>query len=138
MRLAPFTAVLSDSQIQRALPVRQQYSSHLPELCRGQFGCRLSAVADGLGYHTAHLFARTQRNAQLALRYRLKNKFYVTALGEYGKQSHRTSRILCGDDLWGCNLRASFDFVFGPISIQTNYSNLSKNVGLYINAGVLF
>lgn len=68
----------------------------------------------------------------------MKNKFYVTALGEYGKQSYRTLRILCGYDLWGCNLRASFDFVFGPISIQTNYSNLSKNVGLYINAGVLF
>lgn len=87
--------------------------------------------------HT-HLLERNVMTAQLALRYRLKNKFYVTALGEYGKQSHRTSRILCGDDLWGCALRASFDFVFGPISIQTNYSNLSKNVGLYINAGVLF
>lgn len=87
--------------------------------------------------HT-HLLERNVMTAQLGLRYRLKKKFYVTALGEYGKQSHRTSRILSGDDMWGCALRASFDFVFGPISIQTNYSNLSKNVGVYINAGFVF
>ena len=53
-------------------------------------------------------------------------------------QSRKISRILSGDNLWGCALRASFDFVFGPISLQTNYSNLDKNVGVYINAGFLF
>ena len=87
--------------------------------------------------HT-HLLERNVAAAQLSLRYRLKKKFYVTALGEYGKQSRKISRILSGDNLWGCALRASFDFVFGPISLQTNYSNLDKNVGVYINAGFLF
>ena len=87
--------------------------------------------------HT-HLLERNVITTQLAFRYRLKNKFYISALGEYGKQSHQTSSIFSGDDLWGCALRASYDFVLGPISIQTNYSNLGKNVGVYINAGFVF
>ena len=48
------------------------------------------------------------------------------------------SHILIGDDLWGGALRASYDFVLGPVSIQANYSNLGKNVGFYINAGFVF
>ena len=43
-----------------------------------------------------------------------------------------------GDDLWVGALRASYDFVLGPVSIQANYSNLGKNVGFYINAGFVF
>ena len=43
-----------------------------------------------------------------------------------------------GGDLWGGALRASYDFVLGPVSIQANYSNQGKNVGFYINAGFVF
>lgn len=85
-----------------------------------------------------HLLDRNAVMTQLAFRYRLKGKFYVAALGEYGKSSHSASRIFRGNDLWGCALRASFDFVFGPISIQTHYSNLGKNVGVTVNAGFMF
>lgn len=67
-----------------------------------------------------------------------KGKFYLTALGEYGKEARKFSHILIGDDLWGGALRASYDFVLGPVSIQANYSSLGKNVGFYINAGFVF
>ena len=87
--------------------------------------------------HT-HLLERNVMTGRLAFRYRVKGKFYLTALGEYGKEAHKTSHLFSGDDLWGCALRASYDFVLGPISIQTNYSNLGKNVGIYINAGFKF
>ena len=53
-------------------------------------------------------------------------------------RKHPDSHILIGDDLWGRALRASDDFVLGPVSIQANYSNLGKNVGFYINAGFVF
>ena len=53
-------------------------------------------------------------------------------------RKHPDSHILIGDDLWGGALRASYDFVLGPVSIQANYSNLGKNVGFYINAGFVF
>ena len=87
--------------------------------------------------HT-HLVERNFVGTKLALRYRVKNKFYLTALGEYGKESHEIQDILGGGDLWGCALRFSYDFILGPVSLQTNYSNLGKNVGMYINAGFCF
>lgn len=87
--------------------------------------------------HT-HLLENNMAIGQLAFRYRVKRKLYFTALGEYGKTAHGISRIFCGEDLWGCGLRASYDFVAGPVSIQTNYSNLGKNVGVYISAGFVF
>ena len=85
-----------------------------------------------------HLLDRNMMAGQLCLRYRIKRKFFLAALGEYGKESHKASRVFIGDDLWGCALRASYDFVLGPISIQANYSNLGKNLGFYINAGFMF
>jgi len=85
-----------------------------------------------------HLVERNFAGSRLALRYRIRNKFYLTALGEYGKESHRIRDILTGDDLWGCALRFSYDFILGPVSLQTNYSNLGKNAGIYVNAGFCF
>lgn len=85
-----------------------------------------------------HLLERNVITGRLAFRYRVKGKFYLTALSEYGNVAHKTSHIFNDKDLWGCALRASYDFVLGPISVQTNYSNLWKNVGIYINAGFKF
>ena len=85
-----------------------------------------------------HLLERNVVTGQLGFRYRVKGKFYLTALGEYGKEARKFSHILIGDDLWGGALRASYDFVLGPVSIQANYSSLGKNVGFYINAGFIF
>lgn len=76
--------------------------------------------------------------AKLALRYRFKDKIYLTAFGEYGKEAHDIPDILAGRDIWGCGLRLSYDFIVGPIGLQVNYSNLSKNAGIYINAGFSF
>lgn len=86
----------------------------------------------------AHLIERNFIGAKLALRQRIKNKFYLTALGEYGKESRHIQDIVDGGNLWGCALRFSYDFILGPISFQANYSNLNKNVGIYINAGFCF
>lgn len=87
--------------------------------------------------HT-HLVERNFIGTKLALRHRIKNKFYLTALGEYGKESHHIQDIVDGGNLWGYALRFSYDFILGPINFQANYSNLDKNVGIYINAGFCF
>ena len=89
-----------------------------------------------MGNRTA--LERNVITGRLSFRYRVKGKFYLTASGEYGKEAHKTSYIFSGNDLWGCALRVSYDFVLGPIGVQTNYSNLGKNVGIYINAGFKF
>ena len=125
------------------LKSRFVFGSSIPAIYQNYAG----GVADGyyLPWQMAwesvqhvHLLERNVVTAQLGFRYRVKGKFYLTALGEYGKEAHKFSHILIGDDLWGGALRASYDFVLGPVSIQANYSNLGKNVGFYINAGFVF
>ena len=125
------------------LKSRFVFGSSIPAIYQNYAG----GVADGyyLPWQMAwesvqhvHLLERNVVTAQLGFRYRVKGKFYLTALGEYGKEAHKFSHILIGDDLWGGALRASYDFVLGPVSVQANYSNLGKNVGFYINAGFIF
>ena len=125
------------------LKSRFLFGSSVPAIYQNYAG----GVADGyylpwqVAWESAqhvHLLERNVVTGQLGFRYRVKGKFYLTALGEYGKEARKFSHILIGDDLWGGALRASYDFVLGPVSIQANYSSLGKNVGFYINAGFIF
>ena len=125
------------------LKSRFLFGSSVPAIYQNYAG----GVADGyylpwqVAWESAqhvHLLERNVVTGQLGFRYRVKGKFYLTALGEYGKEARKFSHILIGDNLWGGALRASYDFVLGPVSIQANYSSLGKNVGFYINAGFLF
>jgi NTE family protein len=87
------------------------------------------------------LFTHIVRNeylaAKLALRYQI-SKFYLTATGEYSKESHHIRSILRGHSIYGISFRTSYDLFFGPISIQFNYSNRYKNAGVFVNAGLYF
>ena len=125
------------------LKSRFMFGSSIPAIYQNYAG----GVADGyylswqMAWESAqhvHLLERNVVTGQLGFRYRVKGKFYLSAMGEYGKEAHKFSHILIGDDLWGGALRASYDFVLGPVSVQANYSNLGKNVGFYINAGFIF
>ena len=125
------------------LKSRFLFGSSVPAIYQNYAG----GVADGyylpwqVAWESAqhvHLLERNVVTGQLGFRYRVKGKFYLTALGEYGKEARKFSHILIGDDLWGGALRASYDFVLGPVSIQANYSSMGKNVGIYINAGFVF
>ena len=125
------------------LKSRFVFGSSIPAIYQNYAG----GVADGyylpwqMAWESAqhvHLLERNVVTGQLGFRYRVRGKFYLTALGEYGKEARKFSHILIGDDLWGGALRASYDFVLGPVSIQANYSSLGKNVGFYINAGFIF
>lgn len=137
VRLAPKLYMLP------SLKGRMLFGSNIPSIYQNCAG----GPFDGnylpwqMAWETAqhvHQLENTAVAARLAMRYRVKGKFYLTALGEYGKEAHEIAHILRGNDLWGCALRASYDFVLGPISLQANYSNLRKNVGFYLNAGFYF
>ncbi|MFQ9502638.1 MAG: hypothetical protein ACLR1G_00170 [Alistipes indistinctus] len=118
---------------------QRQPPVYLSELCRG------NVDADYLPWQKAwesvqhvHFIERNFAATKLAFRYRIHKKFYATALGEYGKENDKIEDMFSGNDLWGCALRFSYDFLLGPIAIQANYSNLYKNVGVYISAGFKF
>lgn len=85
-----------------------------------------------------HIVNRNVLATKMALRYQFKTKFFFTAIGEYGKDDRHFNSILKGHDLWGYALRGSYNSILGPVGIQVNYSNLYKNVGVYINAGLFF
>ncbi|GAA6256174.1 patatin-like phospholipase family protein [Bacteroides sp. f07] len=119
------------------------FSDDLPYIYRNYVGGIVDA--DYLPWQKAwesvqnvHIVERNFAAAKLALRYRIHKKIYATALGEYGKENRKIEDMFSGGDLWGCALRVSYDFLLGPIAIQANYSNLYKNVGVYMSAGFKF
>ncbi|WP_221189664.1 patatin-like phospholipase family protein [Alloprevotella rava] len=71
-------------------------------------------------------------------RYRLQNNIYMSAIGEYGKTSKDFNGLIRGHNLWGIALQAAYDFILGPLSLQVNYSNISKSFSWYVNAGFYF
>ena len=85
-----------------------------------------------------HLLENYYLSANVNLRYKIKKRFYLTALSEFGKSSQKFNNLIDGEYLWGVGLRASYDFFLGPISAQVNYSNIYKNVTLFINVGFYF
>lgn len=72
------------------------------------------------------------------LRYRLKERIYLSAIGEYGKAANTLSALPGGTSLWGWALRGAYDFLLGPVSVQMNYSSVFKRLGWYVNAGFYF
>lgn len=76
--------------------------------------------------------------ARAAFRYRIKRNFYLTTVGEYGRNSDVLEDVFKGRSLWGWALRASYDFLFGPVGAQVHYSNLNNSAGIYLYAGFKF
>lgn len=76
--------------------------------------------------------------AKLALRYRIGANHYVTALGEYAKESDRFISLLKGNDIWGSALRYSYNTIIGSVGFEVNYSNRDKKAGVYFNLGYNF
>ncbi len=77
-------------------------------------------------------------SGRLAFRYWLFDKMYLTALGEYGKDSRLFNSVLKGHEYRGYAARISYNTLLGPIEAQFNYSNLYKNIGFYLQAGFSF
>lgn len=72
------------------------------------------------------------------LRYRLRDRIYLSALGEFGMADNELAGLPHGRTLWGWGLRASYDFLLGPISFQMSYSSLYRHLCWYLNAGFYF
>lgn len=127
-----------------ALKGRFLFGSRIPAVWQNYIGGRFGGwyVPQQVAWETAlytHLVDNIFCAGRLGLRYRIRRHFYVTALGEYGRVSHRLSSVLRERALWGCALRASYDFLFGPIGAQLNCSNLrNTSAGLYLYAGFRF
>lgn len=129
--------------LQPALKGRFVFGDNIPSIYQNYVGGNFDAcyMAQQVAWESVqhvHIVDHDFMAAKLALRYRLKERIYLAALAEYGKESHHLKSIFAGNDLWGVALQAAYDFMLGPVALQVNYSNLYKNVGVYASAGFWF
>lgn len=90
------------------------------------------------GIRHVQLFDNDVFLTKLALRYRIGSNHYLTALGEYAKESDRFISLLKGKDIWGTAFHYSYNTIIGPIGFEVNYANIDKKVGIYFNLGYNF
>ncbi|MEG0796449.1 MAG: patatin-like phospholipase family protein [Odoribacter sp.] len=90
------------------------------------------------GIRYVQVFKNELLLAKLALRYRIGKNHYVTALGEYARESDQAPFLNKGNDLWGRAVRYSYNSIIGPIGAEVNYSNRDNSVGVYFNLGYNF
>jgi NTE family protein len=67
----------------------------------------------------------------------LKNN-YVTAIVNYARDCDRLKDYAVGDGYFGAALEYSYDTIFGPLSFNVHWSNLTNLVGIYLSAGFSF
>ena len=67
----------------------------------------------------------------------LKNH-YLTAIVNYVHDSEFFSEYVNGTGNFGAGIEYSFDTIFGPLSANIHWSDLTKNVGVYLSAGFNF
>ena len=67
----------------------------------------------------------------------LKNN-YVTAIVNYARDCNRLEDYGVGDGYIGAAVEYSYDTIFGPLSFNVHWSNLTNVVGIYLSAGFSF
>ena len=72
-------------------------------------------------------------------RFRLVKNHYLTGIVNYARDSN-TFKDFFDKSLgyFGAGLQYSFDSIFGPLSFDVHWSNITKKVGVYLSAGYDF
>ena len=71
-------------------------------------------------------------------RFRIARSHYVTGILNYARDCNSFATYAKGPGYFGAGLEYSFDAFFGPVSADIHWSNLTHNVGVYINIGYWF
>ena len=72
------------------------------------------------------------------LRFRLAKNHYVTGIVNYARDCDRFAEYGQGLGYFGAGAEYSYDTIFGPISFNVHWSNLTNKVGVYLSAGYSF
>lgn len=75
---------------------------------------------------------------RIDLRYTLAKNHYVTAIVNYARDCDRFKEYLNGLGYFGAAVQYSFDTIFGPLSANVHWSNITGKVGVYLSAGFDF
>ena len=90
------------------------------------------------GIRNIQLFENALIVGQLALRYKVYKKHFLFLTGRYAKNAPKIRELIQGRDIWSSNVKYSYHSPIGPISLEVNYSNWVKKVGVYFNLGYYF
>lgn len=71
-------------------------------------------------------------------RFRLHRNHYLTGILNYARDCDRLSDYAVGLGYFGAAVEYSFDTIFGPLSANVHWSNMTKKVGYYLSAGFNF
>lgn len=71
-------------------------------------------------------------------RFRLAKNHYITCIVNYARDCDRFNEYTQGLGYFGAGAEYSYDTIFGPISFNVHWSNLTHKVGVYLSAGYSF
>lgn len=71
-------------------------------------------------------------------RFNVARNHYVTAILNYARDCDRFKDYVQGLGYFGAAAEYSYDTIFGPITFNVHWSNLTNKVGIYLSAGYNF
>ncbi len=71
-------------------------------------------------------------------RVRIARNHYVTGIVNYARDCDTFKDYLVGLGYFGAALEYSFDTIFGPLTANVHWSNITNKVGVYLSAGYNF
>lgn len=72
------------------------------------------------------------------LRFRLARNHYLTGIVNYARDCDKLRNYAVGPGHFGAALEYSFDTIFGPLSANVHWSDITGKVGFYLSAGYSF
>ena len=72
------------------------------------------------------------------VRFNLAKNHYLTAIVNYVRDSATFMEYGAGRSIWGAGVEYSFDTIFGPLSANVHWSDMTGKVGVYLSAGFNF
>jgi NTE family protein len=72
------------------------------------------------------------------LRFKVAKNHYLTGIVNYLRDSDTFRTYVNGPGFFGAAVEYSYDTIFGPLSVNVHWSDLTGKVGFYISAGYNF
>lgn len=91
-----------------------------------------------IGVNYVELARNVLLTAGMSIRYHIREKQYVSCIGNIAVNTDKFSRIGKEKILYGIGLNYTFGSLFGPFGITAGYSNLTKNFYYFANVGYYF
>lgn len=75
---------------------------------------------------------------RLDFRFRLAKNHYLTGIVNYVRNSDRLQDFFAGKGYTGAGIEYAYDTIFGPVSMNVHWSDITGKVGVYVSSGYNF